>query len=140
MKKQSKIFMNIVSTKLVIVLVLAAVLAFSGSASPAAMAVENREQDIVADYSVEKAESIAKEQKAIFQKGTDPEYMLESGDIIEVAVWRNEDLSRKLTIRPDGRISLPLAGEIKASGLSPDELSKVIADKLNLKITYQVEI
>ncbi|MCF7874576.1 MAG: polysaccharide biosynthesis/export family protein [Candidatus Omnitrophica bacterium] len=57
-------------------------------------------------------------------------YRLGSGDTIEVIVWRNDDLNKEVTIRPDGRLSLPLAGEIIANGLTPSELNKKITLKL----------
>ena len=54
-------------------------------------------------------------------------YILGIGDTIEVAVWRQDELSRKVIIRPDGMISLPLVGDIRADGLAPEKLSKNIA-------------
>jgi polysaccharide biosynthesis/export protein len=58
-----------------------------------------------------------------FQK----EYVLFAGDVIEVVVWRNAEVSRAVTIRPDGFISLPLLQEVKAAGLTPKELADSIA-------------
>jgi len=58
------------------------------------------------------------------------EYLLDVGDVIEIAVWRNPELSKTVTIRPDGRISLPLAGEIKAAGTTPSQLSALITASL----------
>jgi polysaccharide biosynthesis/export protein len=55
------------------------------------------------------------------------EYVLFSGDVIEVMVWRNSEVSRTVTIRPDGFISLPLLQEVKAAGLTPKELADSIA-------------
>ncbi|MBU1044905.1 MAG: polysaccharide biosynthesis/export family protein [Candidatus Omnitrophica bacterium] len=69
-----------------------------------------------------------------------PEYLLDVSDVIEVVVWRNEDLSRILKIRPDGRISLPLAGEVKASGLTPKQLSDVIAATLERKYILNPQV
>lgn len=68
------------------------------------------------------------------------EYVLDVSDVIEVVVWRNEELSRILKIRPDGRISLPLAGEIKASGLTPQQLSDVIAATLERKYILNPQV
>lgn len=136
MKKRLNIFINTVSIKLVFVIAFASMLAFFG---PMTYATEH-EQDIAGVSNAERAETIAKEQEFIFEKGTEPEYMLESGDVIEVAVWRNEDLSRTLTIRPDGRISLPLAGEIKASGLSPEKLSHIITLRLQDKYILDPQV
>jgi len=69
-----------------------------------------------------------------------PEYVLDVSDVIEVVVWRNEDLSRIIKIRPDGRISLPLAGEIKAGGLTPQQLSDVIAATLERKYILNPQV
>jgi polysaccharide biosynthesis/export protein len=54
--------------------------------------------------------------------GVNEDYLLGAGDIVEVSAWRSEDLSKVVVVRPDGRISLPLIGEIKAAGLTPLEL------------------
>jgi hypothetical protein len=45
-------------------------------------------------------------------------------------VWRNKDLSKIVMVRPDGRISLPLIGDVQASGLSPTELTADINRRL----------
>lgn len=62
-----------------------------------------------------------------FQK----EYILFPGDQIEVSVWRNPDVTRTVTIRPDGFISLPLLQEVKAAGLTPRELSESVTKALS---------
>jgi polysaccharide biosynthesis/export protein len=46
-------------------------------------------------------------------------------DVIEVTVWKNEDLSRVVNVRPDGRISLPLLGNRQVARLT----AVVVADK-----------
>jgi polysaccharide biosynthesis/export protein len=69
-----------------------------------------------------------------------PEYVLDVSDVVEVVVWRNEDLSRVVKVRPDGRISLPLAGEIKASGLTPQQLSDIIAATLERKYILNPQV
>ena len=55
------------------------------------------------------------------------EYVLFAGDTVEVVVWRNAEVSRTVTIRPDGFISLPLLQDVKAAGLTPKELADSIA-------------
>lgn len=59
------------------------------------------------------------------------EYLLGIGDAISVNVWRNPDLSVSVLVRPDGKISVPLAGDIKVDGISAVALSKMIEEKLN---------
>ena len=56
-------------------------------------------------------------------------YILGSEDVVEVLVWKESDLSRVVTIRPDGMISLPLIGDIKASGLTVERLKENIRKK-----------
>src|SRR3989454_9430409 len=51
-------------------------------------------------------------------------YILAAEDVIEVVVFGNADVSRTVTIRPDGMISLPLIGEVAAAGLSPERLRR----------------
>ena len=45
-------------------------------------------------------------------------------DTLNIVVWRNPELSGPVTVRPDGFVSLPLIGELKAAGKSPGELSQ----------------
>jgi polysaccharide export outer membrane protein len=60
----------------------------------------------------------------------DPNYILGTDDAIVVHVWKEPTISGPLTIRPDGRISLPLVGDLPASGLTPMALAAEIADNL----------
>jgi len=59
-----------------------------------------------------------------------PEYFIGPEDVLTITVWRNADLSREVTVRPDGRISLPLIGDITAVGKTPAQLSEDISAKL----------
>ena len=49
-------------------------------------------------------------------------YRIGKEDVLEVVVYREPELSRVVPVRPDGRISLPLAGEVEAAGKTPTEL------------------
>lgn len=57
-------------------------------------------------------------------------YRIGPEDSLEIQVWKNKDLSRQATVRPDGKVSLPLVGDVQASGLTTGELEKVITDRL----------
>ena len=59
-----------------------------------------------------------------------PEYFIGPEDVLNITVWRNVDLSKEVTVRPDGRISLPLIGDITAVGKTPAQLSEDISTKL----------
>ncbi|HYG69283.1 MAG TPA: polysaccharide biosynthesis/export family protein [Anaeromyxobacteraceae bacterium] len=50
------------------------------------------------------------------------EYRIGREDVLEVVVWREPELTRVVPVRPDGRISLPIAGEVEAAGKTPGEL------------------
>ena len=63
--------------------------------------------------------------------GKNLHYKIGVGDNVRVHVWRNADLSNSVPVRPDGYISMPLLGDIKASGLKPTELAEVIKKKLS---------
>jgi polysaccharide export outer membrane protein len=54
------------------------------------------------------------------------EYTIGPEDVIGVVFWRDAEMTGDVTVRPDGRITLPLIGELRAAGLSPDELKKQI--------------
>lgn len=57
-------------------------------------------------------------------------YVIGGTDIITVSVWKEPDFSMNIVVRPDGMISMPLLGDIKAEGLTPVQLSMVLAEKL----------
>ncbi|WP_416398252.1 XrtA/PEP-CTERM system exopolysaccharide export protein [Allohahella sp. A8] len=59
-------------------------------------------------------------------------YVLGPGDAVSVSVWRNPDLSTETTIRPDGKLSSPLVGDLLAAGLSPEQLATAIEDRLSV--------
>ena len=61
---------------------------------------------------------------------TEAEYRIGPADLLRVAVWKNEELSRTVPVRPDGTISLPLVNDVRAAGLTPMELRDVLAKKL----------
>jgi len=63
-------------------------------------------------------------------KPVSKEFLLGPEDVLEVSVWRNQDLSRSVVVRPDGKISLPLIGDVQASGLNASQVAAKIAAKL----------
>lgn len=58
------------------------------------------------------------------------DYQIGPEDVVEVMVWKNEDLSRVVNVRPDGKISLPLIGDLKAAGQTAEQLKVSIAEAL----------
>jgi polysaccharide export outer membrane protein len=60
------------------------------------------------------------------------EFLLGPEDVLIVTVWKNQDLSREVVIRPDGMISLPLIGDVPAANLTANNLAKRISDRLTV--------
>ena len=58
-------------------------------------------------------------------------YGISPGDTLEISVWKDESLTRRLIVPPDGMIAFPLIGEVEGSGLSIPELRKTIRKKLS---------
>jgi len=57
-------------------------------------------------------------------------YQFGEGDVLAVRVWKNEELSVQVPVRPDGMISVPLLDDVKAAGMTADQLKEEIATKL----------
>jgi polysaccharide biosynthesis/export protein len=69
---------------------------------------------------------------------SEAEYRLGSDDVIEVFVWKEPELTTTVAVRPDGRISLPLAGELDARGKTANELQQEITVKLSQYVVQPV--
>ena len=60
----------------------------------------------------------------------DNTYIIGDDDVLSINVWKEAEVSRTVPVRSDGKISLPLAGEVQASGQTPLQLEKLLAAKL----------
>lgn len=58
-------------------------------------------------------------------------YVIGAEDQLGIQVWREPEVSGAVIVRPDGRITLPLIGEVQAGGKTPEELTKVVAERLS---------
>lgn len=63
-------------------------------------------------------------------EGPGPQYVVGPLDTLEIFVWRQVDLSRAVTVRPDGRFSMPLIDDIAATGKTPTQLARDIEEQL----------
>ncbi|WP_462325164.1 polysaccharide biosynthesis/export family protein [Desulfoplanes sp.] len=59
-----------------------------------------------------------------------PDFLLGPEDVLEISVWRDETLTRKVMIMPDGKFSFPLIGDIKASGHTVEEVRNMVQEKI----------
>lgn len=63
--------------------------------------------------------------------GTAVQYFIGVDDTVRINVWKNPELSISVPVRPDGKISMPLIGDVKAAGLAPETVAANIRRKLN---------
>ena len=60
-----------------------------------------------------------------------PGYQVQPGDILEISVWKEEDLNQEVLVRPDGGLSFPLAGEMNALGKTVEQVRAEIVERLS---------
>jgi polysaccharide biosynthesis/export protein len=63
------------------------------------------------------------------------EYIIGAEDVLEITIWRNQDLSKTVQVRPDGKVSLPIIGDVTAVGRTPAQL----ADEITIKLKPYVQ-
>jgi polysaccharide export outer membrane protein len=61
---------------------------------------------------------------------TNQTYHIQPGDLLEVSVWKEENLVKQVLVRPDGGMSFPLVGDVQAAGKSVAELQELITERL----------
>ncbi len=67
-------------------------------------------------------------------KPHDASFVIGNDDLLAINVWKEPDISRNIPVRSDGRISLPLVGEVQAAGRTPLQLEQDIATRLRYYI------
>ena len=67
-------------------------------------------------------------------EGPGPDYIIGPLDNVNIFVWRNQEVSTAVTVRPDGRISVPLIEDLPATGRTPTQLARDIEEKLAVYI------
>jgi len=78
----------------------------------------------------ETAEGADKKESTRFATYVDGDYRIGVDDRVQVTVWRNPELSVTVPVRPDGKISVPLIGDVQAGGNTPTQVAALIKDKL----------
>ncbi len=101
----------------------------NGAASSQDLNAENLKNNTVKITGMKGREIIGNEPFA--SRSIEPQYYLEIGDIIELDVWRVPDLTRTVTVRPDGRISLPLVGDMEVVGMTLVEIRDALTRKFS---------
>lgn len=62
-------------------------------------------------------------------------YVIGVQDVLAIHVWKEPELSRRVPVRPDGKISLPLIHDVAASGLTPSQLAAALTEALKVHLT-----
>jgi polysaccharide export outer membrane protein len=62
---------------------------------------------------------------------TSKDYRIGPEDVLDILVWKQENLSRTVPVRPDGKVSIPLVNDIVAAGLTPTELRQQLTERLS---------
>ena len=73
---------------------------------------------------------LASGERAQADPPTLPPYTIGPGDVLNVSVWNEKDLTMEVLVRPDGGVSFPLAGEIEAVGRTVEEVRQIIEKRL----------
>jgi polysaccharide export outer membrane protein len=72
---------------------------------------------------------------AFCEEPTPPSYRIGPSDVLNIYVWKEEELTRDATVMPDGRITFPLIGEVMAQGRTATELKEDISKRLEKFVT-----
>lgn len=73
---------------------------------------------------------VAQPTMASANKPHDDSFIIGNDDVLGISVWKEPELSKSIPVRSDGRISMPLLGDVQAAGLTPLKLEQDIATKL----------
>jgi polysaccharide export outer membrane protein len=65
----------------------------------------------------------------------DPSYIIGPQDVLDISVWKENELTRVVPVRPDGKISLPLLNDVQAAGLTPSQLAEQLTTNLKKFVT-----
>ena len=78
----------------------------------------------------QRGKATAPQENAPNAKRAVDDYRIGPADVLAINVWKDAELSRTVTVRPDGKISLPLVGELEVSGLTAATVQRLISQRL----------
>jgi polysaccharide export outer membrane protein len=64
-----------------------------------------------------------------------PSYVIGVEDVLDVHLWKEPEISRRVPVRPDGKISLPLVNDVQAAGLTPSRLAAQLSEAFRRHLT-----
>ena len=117
------------------ILAIAAALACALAGSAIAQDNGGSNRALQADASVAATTAVAGDASATARNGHDANYVIGNDDVLSINVWNEKDLTHQVPVRSDGNISMPLIGEVHATGRTPFQLEQDISTKLRAFIT-----
>lgn len=81
------------------------------------------------------SESNARINSQTTKRPVDHEYIIGNSDLLKINVWKEPGLTESIPVRTDGKISMPLIGELQASGMTPKQLKQEITTRLRSYLT-----
>jgi polysaccharide export outer membrane protein len=84
----------------------------------------------MAGWLAQRGSEASDQQSTPAAKHVTDDYIIGPSDVLAIDVWKDTELTRIITVRPDGKISLPLVGELEVSGLTANKVQKLIVQRL----------
>ena len=72
---------------------------------------------------------------AVVKPDLPPDYVIGPGDILQILVWKEPDVSREVRVRTDGKVTIPLLGDVVAAGSTPQGLAGDLSARLSRFLT-----
>ena len=69
--------------------------------------------------------------RAVAAEEQNGDYQIKPGDVLMVNVWKEQDLTMEVLVRPDGKFSFPLAGDLEAAGHSVEQVRQTLIGKIS---------
>lgn len=85
---------------------------------------------VFCNHSMAADKTVANAPETKKQGAVDSSYIIGPMDVLEIQVWKEPDFSRQVLVRPDGKITLSLIGDIRASGINTMDLRDLLAERL----------
>ena len=120
-KKHNNIMKN--SLKIIAIMILCFLFVYTNAVFAAEKPIQNKSEI-----------RIIKASELDASEWTFENYVISEGDVLDISVWQVKELDEKVVVRPDGKISFPLIGDVEARGRAIDELTEDITEKLKLYI------
>jgi polysaccharide biosynthesis/export protein len=108
------------------------VVAIAGASIPCAAQTQPAVPDTAAARAAAAAAAAAKPPAPVVAApgvNMPPEYTIGADDVLSIIFWRDKELTAEVTVRPDGKVSLPLLNDVQASGLTPAQLRDRIVEE-----------